>query len=247
MSGCGGPADSAGTPWGGRTLPASGFEEDTGECDPALLAALASGDDREAMAALASARLLVPVTAVAAETTQYEGRHGPISGDKETDMAVVLLDNPDGRSGLPVFTGLATLAEWDPQLRPIPVPASRAAQAAIGESADVLIVDCASEHAFEVRSSMLWALAMEREWLPAHLDGFVAVSVAAACRDEEAVRGHRVADAEPAGSGTLVIELTLAPGLRQDEVQELVTRIGERLATDGEFRARVDALTFRVH
>lgn len=247
MSTPGGPTDSAGIPWGGRSLPSTGFEGDTGAADPALLTALASGDEREIMRALASARLLVPVTAVAGETQEYEGRHGAIVGDKETDMAVVLLDNPDGRTGLPVFSGLDSLAEWDPQLRPIPVEASRAAQAAIGESADVLILDCASEHAFEVRSSMLWALAMDRDWLPAHTDGFVAVSVAAACREESAIREHRLAAGGPDAPDVLVIELTLAPGLSATEVQALVTRVGERLATDGEFRARVDALTFRVN
>ena len=31
-----------------------------------------------------------------------------------------------------------------------------------------------------------------------------------------------------------------------EEVRELVTRLGERLATDGELRARIDGLAFRL-
>ena len=46
--------------------------------------------------------------------------------------------------------------------------------------------------------------------------------------------------------GVLVVELTLAPGLATDQVQALATRVGERLATDGELRARIDGLTFRL-
>ena len=38
----------------------------------------------------------------------------------------------------------------------------------------------------------------------------------------------------------------LAPGLTHDDVAAMATRIGERLATDGEFRARVDAVSFTI-
>ena len=42
----------------------------------------------------------------------------------------------------------------------------------------------------------------------------------------------------------LRLRLTLAPGLSQDEVRALATRVGERLAADGETRARIEALAF---
>ena len=48
----GGPADSAGVPWGGRTLPYGGFEGDDGSRPPALEQALTSGDDRALVDAL---------------------------------------------------------------------------------------------------------------------------------------------------------------------------------------------------
>src|SRR5690606_37868155 len=50
--------DTAGVPWAGRTLSGTGFDDDTGEADPALAAALAEPDDEEALvAAVAAARL----------------------------------------------------------------------------------------------------------------------------------------------------------------------------------------------
>ena len=84
----GGPADSAGVPWGGRTLPYGGFEGDDGSRPSALEQALTGGDDRALVDALRGCRLLVPVAAVPAETG--EGVDG-LMADKETDMAVVLL------------------------------------------------------------------------------------------------------------------------------------------------------------
>lgn len=236
-----GPADSAGVPWGGRAVPHSGFEGDDGSRDPRLGAALAGGQDGELVEALRGARLLVPVTAVAAETT--EGALG-LTAEKETDMAVVLLDNPDGRTALPVFSSAADLAAFDTSLRPVPVTAERAAEAAISEQAQLMVLDCASEHAVEVRSSMLWALVQRQPWLPAHEDPFVERSVVAALAQAPQVRGHELlAGAE---RGELVLSLEIAPGLGTEQLQRVVEGVGERLAADGELRARVDGLTFRV-
>ncbi len=236
-----GPADSAGVPWGGRAVPHSGFEGDDGSRDPRLGVVLGSGDDAALVEALRGARLLVPVAAVAAETT--EGTGGLVA-EKETDMAVVLLDNPDGRTALPVFSSMADLTAFDASLRPVPVTAERAAEAAISEQAQLMVLDCASEHAAEVRSSMLWALVQRQPWLPPHEDPFVARSVAAALSGAPEVLGHDlVAGAEP---GELVLSLQIVPGLATEQLQAVVEGVGERLAADGELRARVDALTFRV-
>jgi hypothetical protein len=60
------------------------------------------------------------------------------------------------------------------------------------------------------------------------------------------VSGHRVEAGEPAGAGVLRVVLALEPGLDADHVGEIATRIGERIATDGETRARIDALTFAL-
>ena len=92
---------------------------------------------------------------------------------------------------------------------------------------------------------MVWALAQRREWLPAHEDEHVRAAVAAAVRDLPEVRSHALADG-PAGQGVLRVELERAPGLTADQVQRVATTVGERLATDGEVRARLDGLAFAV-
>lgn len=238
-----GPTDSAGLPWEGRELPAGGSSTDTGAADPALLKALTTGGEREVLDRLATARLLVPVAAVASETV--EGEHG-VTADKEADMAVVLLEHPDGRTALPIFSSTADLAAFDSTVRPVPVEAARAAQAAVGEQADLMVLDCASEHAFEVRSSMVWALAQQRPWLPAHEDPFVARSVERVVAAHDEITDQVLAEGVPDGQGILQVQLTLVPGLDEGAVRALVTAVAEELATDGELRARVDGLSFAI-
>ncbi|GAA2742244.1 SseB family protein [Terrabacter aerolatus] len=243
------PADSAGQAWEGKSIPSHGFSGDTGVADPALVAALvaasaAPGDDTETtlMEHVSQARWLVPVVAVASEVDE-SGAHAV---DTRSDMAAVTLTAPDGSRALPMFSSLESLAAWDPSARPVPVRASAAAQAAISEECQVLVVDVASSHATALRPSMLWALAQERAWEPSHRDAHVQAAVEAAVAAEPRVTAHRVEAGEPAGAGVLRVLLALEPGLDADEVGAVAIRIGERIATDGETRARIDALTFAL-
>jgi hypothetical protein len=241
--------DTAGVPWAGRTLSGTGFEHDTGEADQALAEALRHPEDEEALvAATATARLLTPVVAVPGETEEVAG----LAADATSEMATVTLTAPDGTRALPVFSSTASLAAWDPRARPVPVTAQRAALAAVQEGCQVMVLDLpgpgAAEDAaghppYTFRPSMVWALAMARPWVPAHRDEQVARAVAAAVREEASVAGHRLG---AGAGGALQVELELRPGLGPEEVRELVTRVGERLATDGEVRARIDALAFSL-
>ncbi|HEY7718000.1 MAG TPA: SseB family protein [Pedococcus sp.] len=237
------PADTAGVPWGGRELTGTGFDDDTGGADAALERALHRVDDEPAlMAAVADARLLVPVVAEPVSTTESGG----LVAEKQTDMAAVTLVAPDGQRALPVFTSLETLAAWDGTARPVPVTAARAAQAAVSERCDVMVLDVAGPRSAVLRPSMVWALAQQRPWLPAHEDEQVARAVAAAVAPEAAVRDHHLEAGRPAGQGVLGIVLVLEPGLGAADVEAIATRVGERLATDGELRARVDGLAFSI-
>jgi hypothetical protein len=243
------PSDSAGQAWEDKTIPSPVFSGDTGEADPDLLAALDSVRAAPTPAAesallerVAGARWLVPVVAVASEVDASAGH----AADTRSDMAAVTLTAPDGARALPVFSSVSSLAEWDPDARPVPVPASSAARSAITEECQVLVVDVASAHATVLRPSMLWALAQERGWLPSHADPHVAAAVERAVATEPDVASHRLEAGEPAGAGVLRVVLALRAGLDADAVGALATRIGERIATDGETRARIDALTFAL-
>ena len=242
MSGHPGASDSAGIPFGGRGLTGTGFDGDEGEADQALAAALATPELEGALVdAVQRARLLVPIVAEPAEVDDS----GALTVEKQTDLAAVTLVAPDGTRALPVFSSLATLAAWDPQARPVPVTAARAAQAAVSERCDVMVVDLAGPHTVALRPSMVWALAQQRAWLPAHEDPTVARAVEVAVAEQPHILAHELGPGEP-GEGVLRVTLRLEPGLDSATVQGVATAIGERLATDGEIRARIDGLAFSI-
>lgn len=233
------PADSTGKPFPRRELPFTGFDTDTGAADPALLAVL-TADDTAFMRVMADTRLIVPIVATADGVQETAGG---LMAEKSTEMAVVTLTAPDGERALPVFSGIESMGVWNTDARPRPVTAAQAAQAAVAEGCDVLLLDLGSDDLRVVKPSMVWALATVREWLPAHEDQFVRDAIAKAGRDEPSVVQL---DCESDDEGQLRVVLQLTPGLDSSMVQDLCARIAERIATDGETRARIDALSFRV-
>lgn len=146
-----------------RVLQGPAFPDDDGSADPALATALGAygaggGNDAyvSALAALQSARVLVPVVAVLGEVEIDEAG---LAHDKSSDMAAVLTQTPDGRKGLLAFTSTTSLAAWNPEARPVPVAARTAAQAAVQEDASALVVDIAGPTRFVVDGESLRALA----------------------------------------------------------------------------------------
>ena len=119
--------------------------DDTGAADPGLTAALAAyaadpAREPEVLAALAEARLLVPVVA---ELGEAESGPDGLTHDKSSDMQAVLVRGTDGRMALLAFTGLEAMQRWDPDARPVPVPARTAALAAMQDGAEALLIDLA--------------------------------------------------------------------------------------------------------
>ncbi len=223
--------DTAGVPWQGRTLTGTGFDGDDGRADAGLYDALHTGArDADLVAAVAKARLIVPIVAVPGESAS-------------SDMAAVTLSSPDGRKALPAFSSTDLLTSWDSSARPVPVTAQRAALAAVQEGCDVVVLDVGTDHGAELRTSMVWALAMGREWVPSHRDPHVQAAVQAAVRAEEDIGAWSLA---PGEGGALVIEVALRSGLSTSTINEILQRVGSAIATDGEARARIDAVSFRL-
>jgi len=150
------------TDWTARSIPDPGFAGDTGAVDPALAEALADyaadPDGRHAatLAVLQHARLLVPVVAVLGEV-EYDDQG--LAHDKTSDMAAVLMKGRDGRTALLAFTGTESLQRWNPEARPVPVPAQQAAQAALQDGAAALLVDVAGPALLVVEEEDLRELA----------------------------------------------------------------------------------------
>ncbi|MGA8987144.1 SseB family protein [Aeromicrobium sp.] len=118
-----------------RTLASPQFPGDDGAVDPSLAAAF--GDGLEVVAALASARVFVPIIALLGDA--------PATGDKNADMAAVLMTGADGRRALLVFSSVDTMAGWDPQARPVPILGRDAARATLDEDATAILLDLASD------------------------------------------------------------------------------------------------------
>ncbi len=122
----------------GRSLAGPAFPADDGAADPVLRALLdgGCGSEEEMLRALSRSRLLVAVMAVADEVAED-------GSDKSSHMAVVSMVNAAGEKGLLAFTGLDSMAAWNPDARPVPVPARAAAEAALADGAQALVIDVA--------------------------------------------------------------------------------------------------------
>jgi hypothetical protein len=145
-----------------RAIPDPGFAGDDGSAASEVTAALAAYDadpaagHHAALAALQDSRLLVPVVALLGEVAYDEQG---LAHDKTSDMAAVLITGRDGRKALLSFTSNEALKAWNPEARPVPVPARQAALAALQDEADALLLDVAGPVLFAVEGADLRALA----------------------------------------------------------------------------------------
>jgi hypothetical protein len=117
-----------------RSLAEPAFPDDSGEADPALAVAL--GDHTAVLAVLGAVRVFVPIVALLGDV--------PAEGDKNADMAAVLLTGADGRTGLLAFSSVTTLRSWNVEARPVPVWGREAARAALDEGASAVLLDLGS-------------------------------------------------------------------------------------------------------
>jgi hypothetical protein len=117
-----------------RSLAEPAFPDDDGTVDPVLAEAL--GDDTRVLAVVGDVRVFVPVIALLDEV--------PADGDKEADMAAVMMTGADGRQALLAFSSVATMTAWNADARPVPVWGRQAARAALDEGASAMLLDLAS-------------------------------------------------------------------------------------------------------
>lgn len=224
----------------GRSIPNPGFAADDGAADPDLVAALTAYDagrvcERDVLAALAAARLLVPVVAVLGESET--GSDG-LRRDKTADMALPTLVGKDGRRALPAFTSTAALAAWDSTARPVPVGSQRAALSALGEGCELLVIDIAGLHRHVVEGARLRSLAAGNLHRPAHEDPEVRSAVTSAVAGLDGVRGWQLTAAPAAGAESL-LTLELDASLDAAAMRSVVVAVGKRLQDDTVMRARL--------
>jgi SseB protein N-terminal domain len=182
------------------------FRDDGGAADPRVTAALTAyhagqGSEQEALTALATSRLLVPVVAVLADGSAA-------AGDKNSEMVLPTLIGKDGRPAVLAFTGLDALARWRPDARPVPAEAGRVWRAAVGDGCAV-VIDVAGPVPLAVEGTRLAALAAGQPVPPPHEDGDVRAEVEAAIAAEPVIAGFSLA---PSQQVDLAVRLQLAAG-----------------------------------
>lgn len=265
----GGPADSAGFPWAGRTFDhhETAFADDDGETPAALSAAVAAmreageayslgGADPDSIQTLAErrhrvlselslTRVLVPLLAEAGELGETpDGR----IVEKTQELSIVTVASPDGRRVMPVFSSVAAMQRWNPGSRPIPVPAPQAAIAAAQEGTDLIIVDPGSpDTQFGVRRPELEAVALGGGRTPAWADPEVRAAFLAAAAGEGPLRALALLPGDPAGDLTAPeteVHLLIDEGLDRDDLTAMLTRLQERWARDETIADRVDSMRF---
>ena len=263
----GGDGDSAGFPWEGRTFAHhdTAFADDDGRTPEEYLVGLMRM--REAAAALGSApdqvraiaelgatradwltmlsniRLLIPLVADAGELGQTpDGR----IVEKTQELSIVTVAAPDGRTAMPVFTSTDAMQAWDPEARPIPVPAPQAAIAAAQEHTDLIIIDPASEATRAgVRRPELRGIAMGEAMLPAWADVDVRTAFLDASAGEPQLRALALIPGDAAGElehAETEVRLLVAPGLHRDDLALLTQRLQDRWSRHPLIAERVDSL-----
>ncbi len=237
-------------------MPPADFADDHGAAEPLVLAAVTAyardpcaDTARALMAVLPGSRWLIPVVP-APEGALPQEHHGDEDDHEHDDdehgpaMVTTILGSGQGERGFPVFGSLAALTRWDPQARPVPVRMAAAALAAAQERCDALLLDWGSEHQVALPGSMLWALAEERDWLPAYLDPVIGAVLEEFAAGEPAVRRIEPADGRPPGTAALDVIVHVEPGAPHDLVVAAVERLGARLGGSADTRARIDAVRF---
>jgi hypothetical protein len=179
------------------------FRGDRGAADPRVTAVLTAyqagqASEQAVLAALAAARLLVPVIAVLAD-----GAMASEHGDKDTEMVLPTLIGRDGRPAVLAFTGLDALARWRPDARPVPAEADRVWRAAAADGCAV-VIDVAGPVPLAVEGARLAALATGQPVPPPHEDPDVHADVQAALSAEPAIVGFRLAPGRAAATDLLV-------------------------------------------
>lgn len=267
LRGAGGASDSAGQSWEGRDLSGEGnplhqHDGDDGLANAGLQAALdalhaGTAGEEGVVAALADARVFVPVIAQSGDTVV--GPHGEIE-DKEADMALVMIAAPDGRQALPIFSNVDRLTSWHPQARPVAVYAPRVALSAVAEDAQLLVLDPAADVTFVVRRPAVWALAQQYEWVPSYRNEALLEPLQALADATEGVNGlvlepgpgvaTRARDGRVlAGGGhgpELGLTIVIAAAVPDDAVPFLVGRVQEALSQIEVLRESADSLTMGV-
>lgn len=263
LASAGRATDTAGQPWAGRNLGEGTshthqYPTDTGLTEESVQRAFDSfsaGDLAEEVLvdALRSTRVFAPVLA---EVTHAEITDEGLVSDKESDMALISIQAPDGRRALPVFTSVDALTSWHASARPVAADMRKTCLAAVEDDNQLIVINPGSELTFVLRRPAVWAIAKAEEWVPSYKDAAVAAELARLVEDLpeivdlRAEAGQGIASVTASGqqlSGggpgpELKITLLLIAGLTQEQLNRTVAHFQQRLAASSVISEKVDSV-----
>ena len=230
-----------------------------------------SGSEHAVLAALADSRLLVPVMPMpgedvaaaeilAAEGAGAEGAGGPVrlvAGEEHSyrqggrppepprgsEMATPALVGRDGRRALVAFTCTDAVRRWQPAARPVPVPAVAVFQAAIEESAAV-VIDIAGPVPLAVEGARLAALAGGGPPPRMHEDPDVWEQIAAAAG--RVAPGIRVRLSAPPPGAEFTLELAPPAGIPGPVPEDVASRVANQVREQLADRVRSAVAVIRL-
>ena len=259
--------DTGGQPWKGRNLgegtsQTHQYYGDDGLTDPDLeqvLAAFEVGEADEAavVEALREVRIFAPIIA---QLSQAHITHDGLVSDKESDMALVSLEAPDGRKALPVFTSVDALIQWHPQARPVAASMRKTALSAVEDDNQLIVVNPGQELTFVVRRPAVWAIAQGEPWVPSYISEEVfselrrIIAAHPALIDIQGNVGDGVQTQTRsgkilAGGGAgpeLMIRLFVLPGLTREQLDTVMQDFQQSLAGSDLISHVVDSMQIKL-
>ncbi|MEO8329004.1 MAG: SseB family protein [Candidatus Nanopelagicales bacterium] len=155
-----------------HSIPDPAFQGDDGSVSQDLVDALSqfaasrtADSGRLVLLSLAQSRVLVPVVAILEEVESpkpspgAQQLGGQLPREKQSSMAAVLVEQPNGDRAMLVFTCLQSLQNWRGDARPVPISAVNAASTALADGATTLLIDIAGPIPFAVTGDELTQLA----------------------------------------------------------------------------------------
>ncbi len=224
------------------------FAEDDGSVPQAVAGVLARrgrghAGIGEVVRVLGQHRLLVPLLEVDADL--LEGDDADPCAGQDRAVAAVSMRTDDGPVGL-AFTGMAPLLAWRADARPMPVEATRVAQALLAEGGVALLVDPAGPVTVGVTGTALQRLATGEDWPVPWQDPVIRAAVVAElgpalASGDLAVRlaGPRGGAGDPGAPG-LVVEVRFPESLPAEQAQDRAAAVAGRLRACGPLREVFD-------
>lgn len=272
----GGVADSANIPWAGRSFEGhdTTFANDTGETPAEYAAAVAKvrscaasirdeaallqhGAEEllhklaeahaDCLKAIGGIRLLVPLTTDAGDFGITETG---ATVEKTQELSIVSVQARDGRKVMPVFSNVEHMKAWNPQARPIPIPAPQIVVAAREEGNELIIIDPKNEETeFGIRSTEFMAVALGSARVPAWARKDLAQYFGEIIEKEKHVLTWEILPADPQArleTAEIDLLLTFSANLDRFELDGAINRIHIACSSHPELMQEVDSLRLRI-